>query len=204
MFKVNHLFGGNGSVPSIGGVPSLSAALAAVSRAEDALAAARSLAKAAARREGKGVRNLFSEGKFVARASAEKWVDQARAEGLKAGVNFLADSVERVRNPDPADPLYHLAVRLKRDGMAPLAAMERWHEEMEKAGFFSALGAGDYDKAAEIWRAHSPEVSGKAAQIVAAGRKARMSVDATEVPDPPKGTVAAQIIQAGRRRRNEV
>jgi hypothetical protein len=204
MIKLNHLFGSNGSVPSIGGVPSLAAALVAVARAEDALEAARRQAKAAARREGRSVKNLFSEGKFVARASAEKWTDTAREEGLKAGVNFLADSVERVRNPDPADPLYHLAVRLKRDGMAPLAAMERWHEEMEKAGFFSALGAGDYDKAAEIWRAHSPEVSGKAAQIVAAGRKARMSVDATEVPEPEKGSLAAAIIAAGKKRRNEV
>lgn len=44
MFKVNHLFGNNGSLPSLGGT-SLAAALAGVERAETALAAARALAR---------------------------------------------------------------------------------------------------------------------------------------------------------------
>jgi hypothetical protein len=92
---VNHLFGGNGSVPSIGGTTSLVAALAAVDRAEQALAAARALARSAAKREGRGARHLFSGGRFVSRASAERWCDEARSEGESEAMRFLTDTIFR-------------------------------------------------------------------------------------------------------------
>jgi hypothetical protein len=111
MFKVNHLFG-NGSVPSIGGT-SLTAALAEVERCERALESARTQARAQARREGKSVRNLFGESRFVSRASAERWTDQARSEGEKA----IADIITRGFNMDESPPFQHLVKRLKREGM---------------------------------------------------------------------------------------
>jgi hypothetical protein len=52
-----------GSVPSFGGTLSLAAALQRVDAAEQALAEARAQAKAVAKREGRGTRNLFSEGR---------------------------------------------------------------------------------------------------------------------------------------------
>jgi hypothetical protein len=73
------------SVPSIGGVPSLTAALAAVERAEAALEAARIQARKAARREGTSTRGLFENSRYILRASGEKWVDEARL-GLRVAV----------------------------------------------------------------------------------------------------------------------
>jgi hypothetical protein len=210
MFKINPFAGvtpfrNGGSMPTINGNMTLATALQRVEAAEAALSAARAAARSAAKRESHSVRGLFEDSKFILRASGEKWTDQARDDGWKAGVNFLADSLESLRNPDPADPLYHIAKRLRRDGLPPVAAAERRHEKMEAAGFFTALGAGDYDKAAAIYQEANPELSGKGAAIVAAGKRARMSADAAgEVPEPEKGSLASRIILAGKKRRNEV
>jgi hypothetical protein len=114
MFKVNHLFGGNGSVPSFGGT-SLASALVAVDRAEAVLAGARALAKAAAKREGQSVRGLFESSNFVLRASAERWTDTARREGEKTMINILSHTVE-TDSKDPSSAFYHLARRLMQPG----------------------------------------------------------------------------------------
>jgi hypothetical protein len=121
MFKVNHLFGGNGSVPSIGGT-SLASALAAVERAEAALAAARALARSAAKREGKSVRGLFESSQFILRETGERWCDTARAEGEKATIAIFSRTVE-MDSRDPSSPFYHLARRLMQPG-----ALRRGHQ----------------------------------------------------------------------------
>jgi hypothetical protein len=123
---------GGGSVPSIGGTPSLDAALVAVQRAEQALEAARSQARAAARREGTSTRNLFAEGKFVARSSAERWCDQAREEGGRAAGDALVRGLTMSEDP----PFQHLARRLKREGTPPPGEMRRHWARLDAAGFF--------------------------------------------------------------------
>ena len=44
----------------------------------------------------------------------------------------------------------------------------------------------------------------KADRILAAGKRARMSVGPDEVPDPPKGSVSEAIVRAGQKRRGEI
>jgi hypothetical protein len=235
MFKNNPFAGvlpfrNGGSVPSIGGTPTLSAALAAVSRIEDALQAARSQAKAAARREGKSVRHLFDGHPFVARSSAEGWVDRARQEGRTAGMRFLLDTILEAQGLDPKEERKRAQASIEQSGAAAKVREGRWNALMKQAGFFEAVEAGDHERAgrimfemhdtltaadahvlprAAIERRERDRVAatGKAtgAAIVAAGRRARMSADAAgEVRDPQKGSLAAAIIAAGKKRRNEV
>jgi hypothetical protein len=213
MFKSNPfagftpLRGGNGSVPSIGGTPTLASAMARVEAAEQILSAARAAARAAAKAEGKSTRYLFDGHPYVARSSAEKWVDEARAEGWRDGHAFLSDALSRAnRPPDPADPLYHIAKRLERNraaGVTP-ADLARLRDRMEAAGAFAAMQAGDVEKAARICadlqREEAGHVTGE--RIVRAAARARMSAD-TEVPLPEKGSFAAKVIAAGKKRRNE-
>ena len=89
VFKLDHIFGNNGSMPSLGGAPSLVSALAGVERAEAALAAARALARSAAKREGVAVRGLFEDFRFILRETGERWTDQARREGEKTMIDIF-------------------------------------------------------------------------------------------------------------------
>jgi hypothetical protein len=172
VFKLDHIFGNNGARPSLGGV-TLAGALQRVEAAEQALSAARSAARAAAKAEGKSTRHLFDGHPYVARSSAERWCDEARSEGWRAGATFFADAVESLRNPDPKSEYYHLAMRLNRTGLPPLT---------------------------EMLAAVSGEVPDKGAAIVRAAARARMSADAAgEVPEPTG--LAAQIIAAGKKAR---
>jgi hypothetical protein len=199
VFKLDHLFGNNGALPSLGGGTSLAAALARVDAAEQALADARSQAKAAARRENKPVASLFGESRFILRASGEKWANEAR----RAGEKVMADIFTRNLDVDAADdnsPFQHLAKRLKREGAPKPDEMRRHWAALDAAGFLTAARAGDYEEAARIvaevnkgWAGQS-----KGEQILAAGRRARMSGD-TERPLPAKGTLAARILAAGAR-----
>ena len=221
MFKNNPFAGitpfprNGGSVPSIGGTVTLASALARVEAAEQALEAARAQAKAAARREGRSVSGLFAEGRFVSRATAEKWTDEARREGERAMANILSRSVS-MESMDERSPFRHLAKRLKQirpddwpEHVAKMRAVmnsagPRW-EQMRAAGYFEAVEAEDYDKAAAIYREFNPDLfaQSKGEAILAAGRRARMSADACgEVPEPTG--FAAKVIAAGKRRRGEV
>jgi hypothetical protein len=201
MFKLTN-FTGNGSVPSIGGTPSLAAALVAVDRAEQALEAARSQAKAAARREGRGVKNLFSEGRFVARSSAEAWCATSRAEGRAE----VLDAMCEARGLDPKKERARHKAKSEAFGVAWDAHVAEFQATLKAAGYHAALDRGDHVKAAAIFLAACPEFQqSKAEAIVAAGKRARMSAsDAGEVLDPEKGSFAARVIAAGRRRRGEV
>jgi hypothetical protein len=200
MFKVNHLFGGNGSLPSIGGT-TLAASLAGVERAEQALEAARALARSAAKREGKSVRGLFEDSKFILRASGEKWAD----EGRRAGEKVMADIFTRGLNDAEGTPFEHLAARLKREGAPKPDEMRRHWAALDAAGFLTATRAGDYEEAARIVVEVNREWAGKskAEKILAAGARARMSGD-NERPLPPKDSLPAQIVRAGQRRRGEI
>jgi hypothetical protein len=207
MFKVNHLFGGNGSVPSIGGVPSLASALAQVERAEAALHAARALARAAAKRERVSVRGLFEDSKFILRATGERWCDTARSEGECAGMNRITDMIISAQGEDPAKVRAEIKARLERERPAREAADAKWQDTMRESGFLAAVADKDYEKAAQIYRQISPERFGisKGQAIVRAAARARMSADAAgEVPEPEKGSLAAQIVRAGARRRGEI
>jgi hypothetical protein len=108
---VTHLHNGS-SVPSIGGVPSLTAALAAVERAETALEAARIQARKAARREGTNTRGLFENSRYILRASGEKWVDEARGAGERAGYEMACKHLELLFDPSIDHDFKHVAERL--------------------------------------------------------------------------------------------
>ena len=159
-----------------GGNTSLALLQQRFDRAEAELEAARAAMRSAADSAGIKRAGLFSGSAFISRETGEKWADEARNEGWRAGATFFADAVESLRNPDPADPMYHLALRLNRTGLPPL-------EDMRAAV--------------------SGEVPDKAAAILAAARRAKSSGD-TERPLPEKGSLAAQIIASGRKRRGEI
>jgi hypothetical protein len=160
-----------------GGDTSLALLRQRLERAESELEAARAAMRSAADSAGIKRAGLFSGSAFISRETGEKWADAARNEGWRAGATFFADAVESLRNPDPDDPMYHLALRLNRTGVPPL-------EEMLAA----VTGEG-----------------GKGGAILAAGRRARMSADAAgEVPEPEKGSLASRIIEAGRKRRGGI
>jgi hypothetical protein len=158
--------GGNGSMPSIG--TSLTAALAGVERAEQALEAARALARSVARREGKSVRHLFGESRFISRASGERWADQAREEGMKAGCDIIVAGLTL----DASPPFQHLVARLKRPG----ALRE---QQQQQAGGVTAVSKAEAILAAAA-RARSdganerpePDPESVAGQILAAAKKA--------------------------------
>jgi hypothetical protein len=194
-----------GSVPSIGGTVSLASALARVEAAEQALSAARAAARAAAKAEGKSTRYLFDGHPYVARSSAEKWVAEARAEGWRDGHAFLSDALTRAnRPPDPADPFYHLHLRLKRheaEGVTP-ADLARLRDKMEARGAFSAMQRGDHQRAAEICaEIHREEQTGRVtgAAILKAARDRRMG--GPPVPEPEKDSFAARVLAAGKKAR---
>jgi hypothetical protein len=170
VFKLDHIFGNNGSLPSLGGT-TLAAALAGVERAEQALEAARALARAAARREGKSVRNLFSEGRFVSRASAERWCDQARAEGEKVMASILSRSVS-MESADENSPFHHLAKRLMQPGA--LRAQQAEAAVLESHNLADAiLKAAARAKTDGSGERPLPAPDTVAGRILAAGTRAR-------------------------------
>jgi hypothetical protein len=171
MFKVTHFLGGNGSMPAIGGTTSLASALVAVTRAEETLAAARALARSAAKREGVAVRGLFEESRFILRETGERWTDQARREGEKAMIAIFSRNLD-VECADAASPFHHLAKRLKQPG---------------------ALRA----QQAEVAVLESHKL---AEQILAAAKRAK-SDGSGERPPPAPNTVAGKILAAGARAR---
>jgi hypothetical protein len=208
MFKSNPFAGitpfrgSNGSVPSIGGVPTLQAALAAVDRAEAQLEAARSAARAAAKREGKSVSGLFEDSKYILRASGERWADAAREEGVETGCDLVVRGLRMSEDP----PFQHIAKRLKRnqaEGVQQVDLARHW-AALDAAGFLTAARAGDYEEAAriavEVHREEAGKVTGE--RILAAGRRARMD-GSHERPLPEKGTFAERVLAAGRKARNE-
>jgi hypothetical protein len=205
VFKLDHIFGNNGARPSLGGGTSLAAALQRVDAAEQALADARSQAKAAARRENKPVASLFSDSRFILRASGEKWADAARREGETTVMRIHTDAMFHARGLDPEVERARLKAEMPARSAAIQADLDRWHAAMTKAGLFDAVKEKDYARAGEILAAHYAEVPSKGQAIVRAAARARMSADAAgEVPAPEKGSLASRIIDAGRRRRWEI
>jgi hypothetical protein len=208
MFKNNRLAGvlnfrNGGSAPSIGGTTSLASALAGVERAEQALAAARALARSAAKREGHSVRGLFEDSQFILRATGERWADTARREGEKTIADVFCRNID-AESRDANSPFRHLAQRLKKieDWPAHVAKMRAAMNDPRCERARALVEAGDIEEATALYA----EVfqGTKADRILAAGKRARMSVGPDEVPDPPKGSVAAAIVRAGQRRRGEI
>jgi hypothetical protein len=154
---------------------------------------------------------LFSESAFIARSTGERWRDEGRRAGEAAMAAIFSRNLD-AESRDKNSPFRHLAKRLKQiqDWPAHVAEMRafmdsagpRW-QRMREAGYFDAVERGDHDEAAAIYRECNPELFGKGAAIVAAGRRARMSADAAgEVPEPTG--FAAKVILAGKRRRGEI
>jgi hypothetical protein len=194
-----------GSVPSIGGTPSMASALAAFERAEAQLEAARAQARAAARREGRSVSGLFGESNFIRRSTGERWADTARNEGWSAGHRFLSDALSRSVSTEALDeksPFRHLAKRLKQPG-----AMERQRAvaaKLEATGFQDALDARDYDEAARILvQVRREEETGHVtgAAILKAAKDRRMG--GPPVPEPPQGSFAQRVAAAAKKARGE-
>jgi hypothetical protein len=203
MFKLSHLYAGNGGMQSLtGGTTSLASALAAVERAEAALAAARNLAKAVAKREGQSVRGLFENSRFVLRETAERWTDTARREGEKNMAAIFTRDLD-TESADENSPFRHLAKRLKKMSSADwadhVARMHAARTNPRNEQARALVEAGEHDAAAVIYAEIFQGT--KADRIVRAGARARMSADA-EVPEP--GGLAKKIIDAGRRRRGEI
>jgi hypothetical protein len=160
------------SVPSVGSNGtggSVTFALERVAVAEKNLQAAREAARAAARKAGVDLAGLFSESAFVARSTAERWRDEARREGEKVMADIFCRNLD-AESADEKSPFRHLARRLKRSGLPPLAET-----------IAAVTGEG-----------------GKGAAILAAARRAK-SDGSGERPLPAPNTVAGQILAAGAR-----
>jgi hypothetical protein len=202
MFIANKLFG-NGSVPSIGGT-SLASALAEVARAEAGLAAARALARSAAKREHVAVRGLFENSRFVLRETAERWTDQARREGEENMAAIWCRNLD-TESADETSAFHFLAKRLKKmspaDWADHAARMHAARTDPRNEQARALVEAGEHDAAAAIYAEIFQGT--KADRILRAGARARMS-GSDEVPDPEKGSLAAQIVVAGRKRRGEI
>jgi hypothetical protein len=170
MFKVNHLFGGNGALPSLGGgTTSLASALAGVERAEAALAAARALARSAAKREGVAVRGLFEDSRFILRETGERWTDQARREGERTMADIFGRTVE-TDSKDPSSAFYHLAKRLMQPGALRRQQAAGDHHELLSERILAAArrakSSGDDERPL-------PPADSVAGRILAAGARRR-------------------------------
>jgi hypothetical protein len=162
------------SVPSVGGNGaggSVSFALERVAVAEKNLQAAREAARAAARKAGVDLAGLFSESAFIARATGERWRDAGRREGEKVMSDIFCRSLD-AESRDEKSPFQHLAKRLKRSGLPPLAET-----------IAAVTGEG-----------------GKGAAILAAAKRAK-SDGSGERPMPAPDSVAGRILAAGARAR---
>jgi hypothetical protein len=146
-------------MPSIGSANvSLAVALDRFRAAEENLDNAREAARQAARREGKKTSGLFAGGLFVSRASAEKWTDEARAEGDSAGF-------ERGRE--------HVAEAAERSADLKRAAAKTRVDDRQN---FYKASAEEIIAAAQRARSGGSELpgpTGLAKQIVNAGRRRR-------------------------------
>lgn len=194
-------FRNGASVPSLGGTPTLQAAMARVDAAEQTLSAARAAARAAAKAEGKSTRYLFDGHQFVARASAERWCDEARKEGVKTGCDLLVRAFRMEADP----PFEHLVARLKRNRAegVTMADLARLREKMESRGAFAAMQAGDHQRAAEICaEIHREEQTGRVtgAAILKAAKDRRMG--GPEIPPPPEGSFAQRVAAAAKKARS--
>lgn len=163
-------------MPSLTGTTSLASALAQVEQAEAALSAARSAARAAARRAGRSTRHLFDGHPFVARASAERWCDEARREGEQAMANIFSRNLDTEAG-NSSSPFQHLAARLLRSGAGGMREQREAMLTLLSTG--TAPGSLADKILAAAARARStgaderPAPTGKAAEILAAGEKAR-------------------------------
>jgi hypothetical protein len=175
MFKNNRLAGvlnfrNGGTGPLVvGGSMTLAGALQRVDAAEQALADARSQAKAAARRENKPVASLFGESRFVSRASAERWCDQSRSAGEKAMVDIFARTLD-MDAADPDSPFHFLAKRLIRPG-----AMDAQRAEFASADTVAEriLAAARRAKSSGADERPLPPADSVAGRILAAGARAK-------------------------------
>ena len=193
------------SVPSIGGSKpqTLEQALQRVARAERELQDARAEARRLGRAAGKKLNTLFENSVFVKRSSAEEWCDEARAEAHLAGVEWMAEKLERAFRPESEkrkDPFYRLAAGMVRKGQLGLDLTDKPVSEIDAIQ-------------QRILKSREPDLSGNSAlgvattpellaeQILAAGARARLPTSS----DPPRDTNALSeaVLRAGRRRRNE-
>jgi hypothetical protein len=164
-------------------------ALGRVATAEANLESARAAARTVARSAGVKISGLFSESQFVGRGTAERWADEARAEGRDQGFRETVAAYTRMLAP-PSGEFAALAVAVRK----AIAA----------GGFRSILGkdkaptdAADSD-AAEAEEQARIEVEAKilAEKILAAGERARS--DGSNERPAPTGK-AARILAAARK-----
>jgi hypothetical protein len=176
MFKSNKLAGvlnfrnGGGIGPLVvGGSMTLAGALQCVDAAEQALADARSVAKAAARRENKSVASLFGESRFILRASGEKWADEGRRQGEKTMIAIFSRTLD-MDAADADSPFHFLAKRLIRPG-----AMDAQRAEFASADTVAEriLAAARRAKSSGADERPLPPADSVAGQILAAGARAR-------------------------------
>jgi hypothetical protein len=111
----------NGSASQLRAVPAaveqmmLTTALAEVDSIEKSLAAARSNARTAARRDGVSLSNLFGKTQFIARSTGERWRDEALEQGKAERDALFLRVAAAVANPDPR---FAAVSRAMREGMA--------------------------------------------------------------------------------------
>jgi hypothetical protein len=171
-------------------------ARARVARAESELEDAREAMRDAARSAGVSLDGLFGDCEFIRRSTGDRWY----AAGKREGAEKVVDAMLRARDLDPKKERARIAAESEAAGIAHRAEAAKWRATMTEAGFFDALNRNDFEEAVKIYNG----VMGprdKAAQILAAGRKARMG-GSNPLPEPV-GT-AAKIIEMGRRRRGEI
>jgi hypothetical protein len=171
---------GASSVPTVNGesTSSLALGLARCAAAEANLESARVTARAAARREGVKISGLFSESQFVMRGTAERWTDEARAEGHEQGAKEITAAYKMMLAP-PSGVFAALAVAVRK---AIAAGGFKDILGRDKGG---APGAADDPDAAEVAEQARIMAEAKilAEKILAAGERAR-SDGSNERPEP--------------------
>jgi ribonuclease HI len=176
----------------------LDQARARVAKAEVELSAARTAMRAAARKAGVSLANLFGDSSFIARSTGDRWASEARA----AGAIEAAQKIGKALGVPPAsdDEIAQSTAETQRR----MAEMKSRWRALKAAGFVEALNGRDFALCAELYLEALGEdlpAKAKADAILQAGRRARMTRD-NERP-PPTG-MAADIVRAGKRRRGEI
>jgi hypothetical protein len=190
-----------------GGSSSLSLTLDRVAVAERNLDEARTAARAAAKREGVSLANLFGETQFIARSSGERWRDEAaarsHAEGKQEAYCELTKIVCNVNGVDYEDAMAQARISIE----VVKERSKREQARLRSSGFYAAVEAGDLERAGRIHNELFPveaqsdrRSADLARQILTAA--ARRDSDPSNERKSPEG-LARSIVNAGRRRRGE-
>jgi hypothetical protein len=185
---------GNGGASSNGAQSSSVTSLAFVRRrvagAEAELEAAREAMRVAAAKAGIERAGLFSESLFVGRGTAERWTDEARAEGHEAGKRCAYEETTRAFCLINGHDFDAVMAQVKISGEAVRASSKRTQARLRAAGFYAAVEANDLELAGQILHElfpggeQSDRRSSELSRQILTAAKRRDSDPSNERPNP--------------------